>query len=1286
MPTRRPPPADTAPLPFGALRNSELFSNHWLQHRLQLEPEFAELRDAAGLAFRSVRQLWEMQRSRVEHYGDEAGLEQAFIQPLLATLGWILKYQTWLDGRKPDYALFLSEQALDAALRAGRNQPEFWQHPAALADAKAWHVSLDRPTGVGAEREYPPQQIEWYLNRSGVDYAILTNGRLWRLVPRQRAPGKARFQTYYECDLARLLTSVEDAPGRGQLALHQEQAAFDDFFRFFLFFGPAGLASLSGRQPLVARALAGSSEYALSIGEDLKERVFEALRLCIEGFLTHAPNRLNAPRDLELCREQSFVLLYRLLFIMYAEDRSLLPYRRNDLYTRNRSLARHRDEIADVLDRVAHGRDPEYALGQTAIWQDLLSLFDLIDHGHARYAVPAYNGGLFDAQRHEFLSRAALPDRYLARVIDQLGRAADPEHPERGLFRVDYRDLAIQHLGSIYEGLLELRPHFATAPMVVIRERRGARRSERIVPRSEPTPPGWEETGLRYERGRVYLQTDKGERRASGSYYTPDPIVGYIVENTLGPLCREIDQRLNAEIAQTETKLRRARGANRDALQKELDALRAGFDDRILRLRVLDPAMGSGHFLVRACQYLAEELATNPHASDPALDPAVGDAPTLVYWKRRVVESCIFGVDFNPMAVELATLALWLESVSTSEPLTFLEHHLRPGNSLVGARITDLGSLPDFPGGTANIFKQQVEQRLPILLRPLHEIRATPSQTPAQIKAKENMYRLAFTPLCDMFSAIGDLWCSTFFAPEEHRVSPANYDAALLALAGSGGFEALKIQPWFQAARAAAADAPLRAFHWELAFPEAFFDLTGRRAEGGFDAIIGNPPYDVLSERETGRDLSALKSFIEHDATYTPSRRGKNNLYKLFICRALELLADGGRFGFIVPMALLGDDQAADLRRAMLEAGALTAVEAFPQKDDPARRVFPDAKLSTCVFTLLKTADESVRRTPFRSRQHPADRIDESSPSLKLTTEQIPLYDPSNRAIVSCSQEDWDLAVRIMGSGRLSRLSRFCEFFQGEVNETIQRRAGNLRERGGKLVTRGAAVCLYSVREASQGENLYLDVPQFLQNADESSKSFHHRQPRVVLQESSPQNNFRRIIAAYLSAGEFTNHTVNYCPAHKSTIDLYFVLAILNCKLADWYFRLGSTNAHVSHYQLYNLPCPVCATGRTDADAKISESVMAAVNAEDIEDAAQLLAPELNNAPFPLGVQDVIAELVRRIMAIEAARGEIARVERSALDPAAQPLQDLIDRILYAMAGLNADEIAGLEARLATML
>lgn len=1304
-------------LPFSAVRNSDFLSNHWLEKRLPHEPEWDTVQPAAATALGKLADLWTRQKNLVERYDDEAGLEHAFIQPVLETLGWTLKYQAFLQGRKPDYALFTAPDAHALAINAGRDNPDFWKHPTLLADAKAWHVSLDRPITSGSQREFPPQQIEWYLDRSSLDYAILTNGKLWRLIPRQRAAHQPRFQTFLECDLAALLTRYEKN--------HLDYNTLDDFRRFFLFFSPHAFVSSPAVEPLIKRAIAGSSAYRLSASEALKERVFEALRLCIEGFLNFPSNNLNPDTDLPACRANAFTLLYRLLFIFFAEDRQLLPFRKNDLYTRNRALSRFRDDIAARLDKIELKQESEFSKTETSYWDEITALFDLIDSGKAAYGVPAYNGGLFNADAHPFLHEhkdrdknpvagKKIPDYYLAHVIDSLGRAPDPLHPDAPPVAVDYKDLAIQDLGNIYEGLLELHPIYATYPVRLARARRaaaGQRPEEKYLQPNDPTPAGFSVVAT-YPEHSVYLANDKGERRASGSYYTPDHIVNYIVENTLGPLCRDIDQKLNAEIAATKAKLKSARGNPRTLLEQDLAKLRADFDDRVLALKILDPAMGSGHFLIRACNFLAEEIATNPHAADPAALNLKSDESTITFWKRKVVESCLYGVDLNPVAVELAKLALWLETVSTTQPLSFLDHHLRHGNSLVGAFVDQLGSLPNEDPLFQNAFQAQVEQKLPLFIGGLNQIRGLPSDTVAEVKAKEKLFLTVVEPLRDSFRFVADLWTAQFFLPKPTRartpiapgspgetspattdssppapppppLSAADYAALINALGSPKTFLPLRNSSAVTAATAAIQ--PVHPFHWELEFPDVFFSDKARLPNPGFHAIVGNPPYDVLSEKETKTSISSLQSFLECQPRYSPSISGKNNLYKLFVCQALHILANAGRLGLITPMAILGDKITADIRRQILSVADFTSVDAFPQKDDPKRRVFPEAKLSTTAFTLVKSFPPN--NAAFKSRSHPAQFIDEASPSTALSASQLSLYDPVNSTIITCSQTDWDIATRIMQTGRLERLCTIAEFAQGEVNETVQREKGTLATaRTGQLVVRGSAICLYVPRETSQGDDLWIDREKFLNGKDNNSKAFDYRHRRVGWQESCPQNNFRRIIASLIPSGEFCNHKINYLSEPSSKHPIEFVLALLNSQLADWYFRIGSTNAAVSHYQIGNLPSPIFAPTKSGADRQLFGTAKAAFDTQKFDQTLALLTPACQSPPFPLAIRDIIIAATERIIAIEQNRGPISRSDRSHLDPRAQPYQDLIDQLFFRLAGLSPAESAALEARLTTML
>lgn len=276
----------------------------------------------------------------------------------------------------------------------------------------------------------------------------------------------------------------------------------------------------------------------------------------------------------------------------------------------------------------------------------------------------------------------------------------------------------------------------------------------------------------------------------------------------------------------------------------------------------------------------------------------------------------------------------------------------------------------------------------------------------------------------------------------------------------------------------------------------------------------------------------------------------------------------------------------------------------------------------------------------------------------------------------------------MMTTGRLARLGTLATQFQGELNETNDVAKGVLSElpTNGPQVIRGVHVCLYCTREASQGDAIYVNVARFGEREKGDSKATHHRQVRAGFQRKSPQNNFRRLIATLIPAGAYLLESVSYVPAHQSKLPLAFVVAVLNSKLAEWYFRLGSTNAQVSEYQFDVLPCPIFAAEKTPADRALFNAAKAALDTRDYAKVLATLDPACQTAPFPRAVRDVIITATERIIAIESARGDIVRTARSALDLAAHPYQDLIDGLFYRLAGLSAVEAAGLESRLAQML
>ena len=442
----------------------------------------------------------------------------------------------------------------------------------------------------------------------------------------------------------------------------------------------------------------------------------------------------------------------------------------------------------------------------------------------------------------------------------------------------------------------------------------------------------------------------------------------------------------------------------------------------------------------------------------------------------------------------------------------------------------------------------------------------------------------------------------------------------------------------------------------------------------------------MLSERESGQNIDHIKRFIELDPRLTPARVGKNNLYKLFVARSANLLADGGYFSFIVPMTLLGDEQTNGIRRMMLSSGRFTEIHAFPQKDNVARRVFPDAKLATALFVYCKPHGWGTADGRFASYVHPGRFIEDNTIPIWTDSNSIKVYDPENLTIVSCTQEDWDL-LAMLPSKRMARLRDYTTFFQGEVNQTVATAKGFLTTPDrGHLVTRGANISLYQLREASQGQDIYLDVSAFLKGRGDETKAFHHRLERVGLQESSAQNNFRRIISCRIPEGSFCNHKINYTTEKHVKVPLELILFVLNSAFADWYFRLGSTNAAVSHYQLLNIPCPSFNLQETTIDRKqldwidrrLDDAEFGVVEKELLEVAVQ--------QGCTLTLQEAIAKLIRFIEIEESKRGRITRASRSALSQNSEQCQIVLDKLLLALLGLQADSYQYIKSRLEQML
>ncbi len=844
-------------------RNQQLFSDHYLNGILPRREDWQMLVVEAELVIRDLQRIF----AGYTPGGKEAQVEDDFVKPVLRQLGHTFEVQASLetpDGTKtPDY-IFYRDQTVLVANKGKKKLNEILLQGRAFAvgDAKQWDRLLDVSLkSVGNDRftnKNPSYQISFYMQHSGLDWGILTNGRLWRLYHKDTAHKLDRF---YEVNLPELL----------------ETGNINNFLYFYAFFRRQAFDP--GDLSIEAIRLA-SIDYARGVGDSLKTQVYEALRHVAQGFLDYRSNKLNTePDTLKAVYDHALIILYRLLFILYAESRELLPVRENTRYRDSYSLESIKKGIQKSLDA-----DNPLLPNTATLWAQLKALFSIINEGSPPLNVVTFNGGLFDPERHPFLEQYAVGDLHLQQAIDKLARV------DRQF--VDYRDLAERHLGTIYEGLLEFQ-----------------------LEKAAPSDHGWT----------IDLKTEKGERKATGSYYTPDYIVKYMVEETLGPVLYKAM-------------------ANATTEQEKITA--------VLNVKVLDPAMGSGHFPVEATEYIARFLVEN--IEQPPTD--TGGEADLAYWKRRVVQSCIYGVDLNPLAVDLAKLSLWLSTVAKNRPLSFLDHHLRCGNSLVGERLADLQigivstqkkkskKAQPVPMQEATVTQpmlfdeESLRQAVTTAVDMMWLIESSPAETVAEVKEQEQIYSGLRQKLIDKYSLLAHLVSATYFGL---AIDSALWKPLADYATGRGGIMLAQFDTWLQAA--ADLSGGHHFFHWELEFSEVFFDRYGQHkgTAAGFDVVIGNPPY-VRQE-----ELGPLKPYFA--VVYPETYHGVADLYVYFYQRGLQLSRAGGRMSYIVTNKWMRSGYGEPLRAFFAKEGVVERIIDFGHAP-----IFEDADVFPCILVLEK--------------------------------------------------------------------------------------------------------------------------------------------------------------------------------------------------------------------------------------------------------------------------------------------------------------------------------------------
>jgi hypothetical protein len=836
-------------------------------------------------------------------------------------------------------------------------------------------------------------------------------------------------------------------------------------------------------------AVQASERHRVDVRSALQRGVHDALTELIRAFARALSGTRRSPHpDL---MDQALVVVYRVLFLLFAEARGLVPTW-HPVYRESYTV----DALRDALET---GRRVP------GLWEALQAISRLAHSGcqAGTLRVPPFNGRLFSPEQARLADTISLDDSAVRAAL----LALTTRRTAAGRQRIAFSDLGVEHLGGVYERVLDFELQMPA-------------------------------------RGQAAL-VSSSRRKTTGSFYTPRSLTEYLVRRTLAPLIEEATP------------------------------------ERILGLRVLDPAMGSGAFLVAACRYLASayEAALVREGGVSASDVTDADRASF---RRVIAQRTLFGVDANPMAVQLARLSLWLTTLCGDRPLTFFDHHLRTGNSLVGANLTDILRVrsgrrqPLAPTPLLTDAAMHADLSDTVVARLL--LTTGREDTLEEVRSKEALFaRLSAedSPIGG-WKALCDLWCAGWFDLSGDAVNRATFGALMDAVRGrSGGVDS---QTWRKVVdRGRVAARRERFFHWELEFPEIFRDRDGAPLDHpGFDAVIGNPPWEVL-RGDAGDAGARLTRFSRGSGVYQLQGMGHANLYQLFLERSLSLIRRGGRLGLVLPSGIASDHGSSRLRRFLLDR---TTIDSFTSVENR-EALFPIHRGLKFVLLTLSRNAAGTPAIPHRSGIVSASAFDDlpegsADPlAVAIPRQLVERFSGDQLAIPDLRTcLDLEILSRIMARAPAAGdESGWALAFGRELNATDDRH--HFTTTGGELpVIEGKHVQPFAVDVASCG--------QFIAAAEARRivKGNSFERPRLAYRDVASATNRLTLIAAVLPAGTITTHTL-FCL--KTTLDeeaQHFLAGLFNSLVANYLVRLRITT-HVSAAVIERLPLP-----RPDRDSR----------------------------------------------------------------------------------------------------
>lgn len=1093
---------------------------------------------------------------------NEHQFEDEFISKVLEILGWyfVRQDEKIIQGKleKPDFLLFSNEKLKTKYENLDKETKKSSNDFTIILESKAYNIEIDNKK----VKDNPHFQILRYLGNLKKNYGFLTNGRFWRFYDNSILNSN---KVFYEINLEKI---IED----------QNIEAFAYFYSVFSAF------NFTEKEDHLEITLQNNKLSKIKIEDDLKSIIYgtNGNESLFEFIGSKIYNKTKA--DLKLIYENSLYFIFRLLFIAYFEDKFEIILEKHKYFKSKISLR-------TLLENLQEDESSSGGFGE------LENIFNIYNKGKGNFDMPVFNGGLFDESKTALLSTPKIfNDKDLKFILNQLLNFKDKNLS----FKRDYKTLSVEHLGTIYEGLLSYFFEIANEDIYYVSYKEKSKEIEcyfdnydfKILEKSKKV-----EKYTFYKKGQIYLKNTSNSRKASASFYTPQSIANFLIQ-----------------------------GALKDKLNNE----------NILKFKILDNACGSGHFLVGVLnaithivlsdfdhftnlKELYEEEKENilNYIKDFVQDYEVDESDIL---KRLLLKRIIYGVDLNPFSIELTKLSLWIDSFIFGTPLSFIEHHIKCGNALINSNLSDFKDL--IKQNSSNLFTNSITQEFEILQEVFEKLDNLKDTNEEQIKQSKQIYQNEITPKLNKLNLyLNYINTLHFVDKEELQILKALSQDDIQNL--SQNEQAKNIISKYQK--------EFNFFNYELEFPE----IIENQVFKGFDIIIGNPPWDksefsdndffpqyksdyrslIASKKKEIQDNLLAKDYIKQNYekqkahidvinvyyknTFMSNSLTKDiNLFRLFVEKNLSLLKQDGNLAYVLPSALMFEDGSLTLRKEILENKTLEYFYSFENR----QAIFADVHKSY-KFALMQVKNTQANHTHkikmmfYKTDMNSLKNKDEI---LTLSLKDIKKLSPTHLALMELKDKQ-ALEILRKSYNAFQNLSFDYIDFRQELNMTSDKDLFIEEFREGLLP-------LYEGKMIHQFDANFSQATYFLEKAkfDERLKSKElYRAKKATQKELNPKlikydreffrlgyravasdTNERTLIASLLPKNCGFGHSM-FANAPKQYIvkddeicidivpyeKILFVLALFNSLVVDFIIR-NMVQINVSKTYLERIPLP----------------------------------------------------------------------------------------------------------------